>query len=59
LETLNSEFEWIKERHKLLVEEATTVVERGLTALTAAKRAKSEGNSKETKKRSKGRKAIG
>jgi cation diffusion facilitator CzcD-associated flavoprotein CzcO len=56
LETLDSQFEWIKERRKLLVEEATTVVERGLTSLTAAK---SEGSSKETKNSARRWKARG
>jgi cation diffusion facilitator CzcD-associated flavoprotein CzcO len=48
LETLDSEFEWIKDRRKKLFEEATKVVERGLVALAAAK---SKRNSKKTKKK--------
>jgi cation diffusion facilitator CzcD-associated flavoprotein CzcO len=53
LETLDSEFEWIKDRHKLVLEEATKVVERGLTALATER---SKRNSKKTKKSAKRRK---
>ena len=45
LETLDSEFDWIKGRRKRMVEDATKVVERGLAARAAAR-------SRKTSKRS-------
>jgi cation diffusion facilitator CzcD-associated flavoprotein CzcO len=51
LETLDSELEWIKARRKLLVEEATKVVERGLTALATAESKKGKKNKGSGKRR--------
>jgi cation diffusion facilitator CzcD-associated flavoprotein CzcO len=51
LETLDSEFEWIKDRRKRLFEEATTVVKRGLVALAVEDKRSSKKTHKSAKRR--------
>ena len=53
LETLDSELEWIKDRHKLAVEEATKIVERGLAARAAARKNSKKNSKKKSERKSK------
>jgi FAD-dependent urate hydroxylase len=55
LETLGDELEWFKDRRKQLLEEATKVVARGLTALATAKRKRTSSKTQKGAKHRKGR----